>query len=71
MSATANFVKQFGVTAHVVAYHKESGFDTLGIEDVKHLRRHFRDGAIVKGEIDGGGTGAVDTPYRLREQEAI
>lgn len=67
VSAAAHFVKQLGIAPHVVAHHKKGGLDTLGIEDVKHLRSHLRDGPVVKGQIDGGGAGAVDTPYGLRK----
>ena len=52
VSATAHFFKDFWIFSDIIAHHEKRRFDVVLIQHIEHPRRHLRDGAIVKGEIN-------------------
>ena len=51
VSTSFDVGKQLRIFTHVVAYHKESGFDAVMVERVENPRGGLWDGAVVEGDI--------------------
>lgn len=75
VSALYYHTEHIRVLTDVVAYHEKGCLDVVFVQQFQYPRRHFRDGTVVKGQVnslfvrvhpeDGVGIDCAEKPRRL------
>ncbi len=71
VTTALDFLKQFGMTAHVIAHEEECGLYAIVVEQVKNPWSNLRDGAVVESQINSAPFLAFDAPYGLGKEDTV
>ncbi len=72
MTSAFDIFEEFGMPADIVAYEEKCGFDAVMVEEVEDPGCDFGYGAVVERQVDDATVlMTFESPYRLREKEAV